>query len=318
MSIKKTATQFITKSNIIHNNNFDYSLVDYKDNQTLIKIICPLHGIFEQRPAVHLRGFGCKKCPKPVKLVNTSKKENFMYKANLIHGKKYDYSLVEYNGSQAKINILCRTHGLFKEQTPNSHLKGRGCPQCGKEKRIIKKTFTTEIFINKANKKHNCKYNYDNVIYDKKDGKVKIICPIHGEFEQIAHDHLRGSGCKKCSFSEHNGGWTTTNWATNAKESKYFNSFKLYVIECFNEEERFIKIGRTFTTVEKRFRGKYKLPYQFNILKIIEHTDYKFIYELENKLKRRYKNYKYQPKKGFGGQYECYIYPPNLLINFTS
>lgn len=41
---------------------YDYSLVKYAHNTTKVKIICLKHGIFEQRPASHLKGIGCPKC----------------------------------------------------------------------------------------------------------------------------------------------------------------------------------------------------------------------------------------------------------------
>jgi hypothetical protein len=54
--------EFITNSNIIHNNKYDYSLVDYTNNKTKVEIICPIHGIFEQRPDNHIHGNGCPLC----------------------------------------------------------------------------------------------------------------------------------------------------------------------------------------------------------------------------------------------------------------
>lgn len=56
-------------------------------------------------------------------------KEGFIEKAQRIHNGKYDYSLVEYNGSTQKVKIQCAYHGVF-EQTPNTHLGGHGCPKC--------------------------------------------------------------------------------------------------------------------------------------------------------------------------------------------
>lgn len=58
-----------------------------------------------------------------------SSKEEFIAKAKKIHGDKYDYSLVEYNGSTKKVTIVCKFHGEFS-QTPNIHLGGHGCPRC--------------------------------------------------------------------------------------------------------------------------------------------------------------------------------------------
>lgn len=53
---------FVNKSNLIHNNFYDYSLVDYKNNNIKVKIICPIHGTFEQIPKNHTKGQGCPKC----------------------------------------------------------------------------------------------------------------------------------------------------------------------------------------------------------------------------------------------------------------
>ena len=59
---KKTKDEFIEKSIKIHGYKYDYSLVDYKNSTIKVKIICPIHGIFEQVPNNHLSNCGCKKC----------------------------------------------------------------------------------------------------------------------------------------------------------------------------------------------------------------------------------------------------------------
>lgn len=59
---KKTTTEFIKDANKVHNGKYDYSLVDYINNATKVKIICPTHGVFEQKPSNHLSGKGCPKC----------------------------------------------------------------------------------------------------------------------------------------------------------------------------------------------------------------------------------------------------------------
>ena len=62
MSKKVTTEIFIEKAKAIHGDKYDYSLVDYKNAKTKIKIICPIHGVFEQTPNSHLNGRGCSKC----------------------------------------------------------------------------------------------------------------------------------------------------------------------------------------------------------------------------------------------------------------
>ena len=58
---------------------------------------------------------------------------------------------------------------------------------------------STAQFIKRCQDVHNNKYNYSSVVYEGLSAKVEIICPQHGTFSQIAADHQRGSGCKKCA-----------------------------------------------------------------------------------------------------------------------
>ena len=62
MPAKLTTEQWIEKAKAVHGDKYDYSKVVYKNNNTKVTIICPEHGEFEQRPAVHLKGHGCKMC----------------------------------------------------------------------------------------------------------------------------------------------------------------------------------------------------------------------------------------------------------------
>lgn len=67
------------------------------------------------------------------------RKANFLAKAKEVHGDKYDYSKVDYQYAESKVEIVCPEHGSF-EQTPNNHLLGRGCPACAAEKQAERKT----------------------------------------------------------------------------------------------------------------------------------------------------------------------------------
>ena len=53
---------FIEKAKKVHCNKYDYSKVEYINNVTPVCIICPEHGEFWQKPAIHLQGSGCKEC----------------------------------------------------------------------------------------------------------------------------------------------------------------------------------------------------------------------------------------------------------------
>ncbi len=123
----------------------------------------------------------------------------FINKAKLIHGDKYDYSLVEYKNNYTKVNILCSKHGEF-EQTPYHHTnRNHGCPKCSKTKRL-----TNDDFISEAIKIHGNKYDYSKVNYKNMKSIIYIICPKHGEFKQIPESHItQKTGCPKCSKKYH-------------------------------------------------------------------------------------------------------------------
>jgi len=109
---------------------------------------------------------------------------------------KYDYSLVEYKNAHIKVKIVCIEHGVF-EQTPNNHLQGNGCPKCNGG--ILK---TKNDFIKKSKMVHHSKYDYLLVEYKNMRTNVKIVCPIHGVFEQRPSHHVDGVGCPHCNESK--------------------------------------------------------------------------------------------------------------------
>lgn len=55
---------FLSQASQVHNGKYDYSKMQYVDQNTLIVITCPLHGDFEKKPCNHLKGAGCPKCSK--------------------------------------------------------------------------------------------------------------------------------------------------------------------------------------------------------------------------------------------------------------
>lgn len=207
---------FITKAIKKHNNIYDYSLVEYKNSRHKVKIICSKHGIFEQNAQNHLNGQGCPIC-------FGSKKNNtieFIKNAKIIHGDKYDYSLVKYENRSKNIKIICPEHGVF-EQMPYVHLRGSICYKCFAKN----KCESTEDFIIRSKKIHYDKYDYSLVDYKNVTSNVKIICPKHGIFLQTPSSHLRGYGCQICKNSK--------------GEEKIFDYLKNNNIK-FEREKRFI------------------------------------------------------------------------------
>lgn len=57
-----TSTDFINKSNFIHDNKYDYTKSNYTGALNQISITCPKHGPFSQQAFSHMRGVGCPHC----------------------------------------------------------------------------------------------------------------------------------------------------------------------------------------------------------------------------------------------------------------
>jgi len=190
-TIRNTSTneEFIKKANIVHQNKYDYSKVNYINSKFKIIIICKDHGQFLERANRHLTGDGCPTCGGKYRI----SQEEFIEQAKLIHNNKYDYSKVNFVNKKTKVDIICLDHGIFK-QTPENHLKGCKCHVCNKEIRrkkddifyITKKCENCGIeFVSK--KKENLKYcSYKCTGEGRtKNSKEKRICKICGkEFEE--------------------------------------------------------------------------------------------------------------------------------------
>jgi very-short-patch-repair endonuclease len=176
---KYTNEEFIYNAKSKWGDKYDYSLVEYKNSKTKIKII--YDGIiYEQTPCSHL------KYP-PERYINTN---IFLIKAKQKWGDKYDYTLVEYKSTKSLIKIIY--NGIIYEQYPHNHLIY--APE-------LRNKLTTLEFIQRSNEIHNNKYNYSKTDYINDRKGVIIICPLHGEFIQKPSTHLKGSGCKVCSES---------------------------------------------------------------------------------------------------------------------
>ena len=201
---------FIKKSIKRHGNKYIYDNVNYTNNNVKVEIICPLHGSFWQLPRGHVSGSGCPSCGnmksaksrRNRKIKNLSKKE-IIERIRKRFGDEYDLSQLLWNRKERTIQVGCKTHGFFRRNLEN-FIKSKGCAKCNNQAKLDQDDFVrrcTEIFGGK--------YSYDKTVYDGNRKKVIITCPIHGDFEMIAGQHLKKSECPKC-VGVHN--HTTEEW----------------------------------------------------------------------------------------------------------
>ena len=198
---KLTKEQILENFLKTHKNKYDYSLVEYVNSRTKVKIICPKHGIFEQHVNNHIRGEGCPYCGK----LNGRKKktnEEFIREAKEIHKDRYDYSKTCYKDASSKVTIICKIHGDF-EQIANEHLKGKNCEKCSYKERGLNATKPVskvkEQLINKNNNKFSLSEKFEEE-YRNQNSLVTFICKKHGEFKQKVVRHLQGNACPKCAI----------------------------------------------------------------------------------------------------------------------
>ena len=217
MAKKLTTEDFIKKAKLTHKEEYDYSKSLYKGTFNELNIICRNHGQFTQRPNNHLNGQGCPECGR-LKTTNKQKttKKNFIIKSIKVHKNSYDYSKVEYVNNKTGVKIICKKHGEFK-QTPDNHInKKSGCSKCAGNSNL-----TNYEFIKIAKEIHGDKYKYTLVDYKNSKSKIKITCPLHGEFECRASHHSSGTGCPKCSTKHSHSTEEFIEIANNVHGNKY-------------------------------------------------------------------------------------------------
>ena len=202
-------------------------LSEYQGDKVKVKCRCKVCGNEWEDSPTHLKqGRGCSQCRKNAQ--RELYKEDFIRRANEIHNNKYDYSKVKYINQQTYVTIICKEHGEF-QQIPNSHLRGRGCPQCALEHLGENRIKSTEQFINEARKVHGNKYDYSKVNYTGCYNPITIICSKHGEFNQSANKHLQGQGCPKCQLKS---------------QAKLYEKLK----QSFPNEEILFEVGRNIVS----------------------------------------------------------------------
>lgn len=317
MGKRKTTLDFVKEIIEVYGDKYLYDQVTYTNNKTSVSVYCKKHKeYFKKRPSELIRGSGCQKCSydnTSNKLVSTT--EDFVKKAIEVHGDKYNYDEVVYLNAISNIKIYCKYHNNYFYQRPSNHLSGAGCKECGHKDSSSKQSFTTEEFIKKAKQLHGDTYDYSITNYDSFSNKVEIICKQHGSYKQWPATHLGGGICPNCSRETRypSAGWGYKAWEQRGNNSKWFDSFKLYIIKCYDKDsgETFIKIGKTFNTIQKRYKNKYTMPYKYEVLKIVEGSaDY--ISRLEHRVHKVFKNMKYSPVKTFDGEKECYTIDINI------
>lgn len=165
------------------------------DSRGRIRITCQVHGDFLQLPAKHCYGRGCPACSG-----KGLPPEHHIAEIAALHP-TLDFSASVYVSALVPITYNCPEHGS-QVGTPSALKSGRGCPSCGISRRAEKSKISAAELLARFRKAHGDRYTYDVSTFSGSSGYVKVTCPDHGEFEQLASDHARGIGCQKCWYAQ--------------------------------------------------------------------------------------------------------------------
>ena len=230
----KPFDDFLSEAQRVHGDKYDYTQVQYTNASTKISILCRgCNQTFWQTPNNHVcQAQGCPACGAKRSIESRTKTtEQFIAQAVAVHGSTYDYSLVDYVKALSDVTIVCKVHGAF-QQNANLHLKGRGCRQCGIERRALNSRHDTEWFIEEARKIHVDRFDYSTTKYVTSSDKVTIVCKEHGAIHIAPYDHLRGPGCPRCSHA-----------SAGAERRIPFDEFKSRAMEVHGERYSYMEEG---------------------------------------------------------------------------
>ena len=297
---KISKDEWLEECKMRHGNHFDYSMTKYDKLNSIVEIGCPVHGIIEVNANCHKNGSGCKRCnSKETSNFKPLSKEDFIKDAMITHNYYYNYSKVEdFIDTHEKVTIVCPIHGEFKQKV-YAHRYGSGCEKCSYIERGIQGRISSEDYFKRVNIFHNHKYNYSKSVYNKMDDEIIITCPHHGDFTQIAKNHLKG-GCSSCGkiYSAY----------SFKKDDNYIEISKslpsgVYILKI----EDFYKIGITNNLHQRitLIKSRMGIDYRPEVIMYKDMSLYEAV-KIENILHSKYKTFQHFPNISFEGETECF------------
>lgn len=204
MPARLTQDQWIAQAKQIWGERYDYSQVEYAGAHKHVTVICPMHGPWSVMPTNHVNSVkpcGCPRCGKQQSgQTRRYTWERFLQAAFEVHGNHYRYCKADVTGAQSKVEIRCPQHGPFL-QTVEVHLRGCGCPQCGKQRYASRRKHWSAAMV--ASKVRQMSRGYVDLLMDSFRGhnySARFICAKHGEYERSVNSALHSSHpCLRCS-----------------------------------------------------------------------------------------------------------------------
>ena len=229
--------------------------------------------------------------------------EEFINRCKNIHGDKYDYSKSIFISYNDKVTITCKIHGDFKILVNNFLTYSRNCKKCANiEISKTKLEKGKQKYIKNVKEIYSDLYLFDKLNFNGILNNVTLTCNLHGDFTTVARNVLRGKACPDCYPKDYNN-FKFKSWKSICLNNKAY----LYLLNIYNEEESFFKIGITkHKNINRRYSGFSKTGYKLELLSQIEDTP-ENIWTSEKLLIKYLKDFHYVPNNKFlGSSTECF------------
>ena len=158
---------------------YDLSPAVYAGQNKKIAFICPVHGVQEMDAKNMLAGKTCYLCSLADRGKPRMTQKKVLARFAEVHGDRYDYANVSYEGQQTPVAIGCHLHGTFW-QKPEYHWTGSGCPNCFNEfRRGAGQRDSVDSFVAKATAIWGSAFDFSNVVYVNSQTRIRVTCNTH-------------------------------------------------------------------------------------------------------------------------------------------
>lgn len=183
---------FIDDVEKLRPDTYNFKLIsEFKDRKIYIDVICKVHNYqFNIQACELLRKSKCCDKNNIYSYVNQAKQK---------FNNQYDYSNLNYTGSQSLCNFTCLIHKYSFQTRLYSHLNSTygGCEYCIKENII---NDNKELFIQNSKNKFPDQFDYSLIKYVDNITPIKLKCLIHNKIFKVKPvNHLSiNNGCEDC------------------------------------------------------------------------------------------------------------------------
>ena len=198
-----TREEFLERIDKVHGEK--YTFIDLpsciNSKTTKVRAVCPIHGEFQVNARQMYRGGGCPLCGYARK-GHTYTRDEYINRAMEVHGGKYSYDNLVYDGHNSDVSVTCKKHGEFVINA-RYHLRGGKCPSCARELRGVNQRYSYSYVTEKLYEMYGDEFK---ILTEEKDyvdtyQKIKVLHKKCGAIlDKSLHDLFRGRCCKSCTM----------------------------------------------------------------------------------------------------------------------